>query len=625
MEIRREGRCLPARLKAGNYLRESPGFMGVSRRLRDAKQLFEMAHLRGMMMVMRIAMRFPVLFASIGLSISALIGASGAQTAGSAPQPFDVVIINGHIIDGTGSPWYSGQVGIRAGRIASIGNLEAAPRKQTIDAKGMVVAPGFIDMLGQSEMTMLVDPRLPSKIFQGITTEVTGEGNSAGPMNAAMLAADRASYEHLKIAPDWTTLGGYFARIERQGMGINLASYVGATTVRRMVLGDADVQPTPAQLQAMQALVDQAMREGAVGLSTALQYAPAPYAKTGELIALASVAGNYGGIYASHMRSEGDAVLDSIDESVRIGKEGHLPVEIWHLKAAGKANWGRMPQIVARIDAARAAGVDISANTYAYTAWFNTFSAFIPPWAHDGGDAKLIERLKDPATRARIRKDMLDPKGDWDNEWQEIPGPEAIQIAVVQNPELLPLQGKRLSEVAAMWKEDPIDALCDILIKDKAYTNVAVFGMDEPDVALALKQPWVSIDNDSQGTSPDGLLGQEHPHPRAYGTFPRILRKYVREEHVLTLEDAIRKFTALPAQRMRFTDRGVLKAGMWADVVIFDPATIRDLATFEKPNQLSVGMEYVLVNGIPVIEDGKMTGALPGKVVRGPGYSGDHH
>jgi N-acyl-D-amino-acid deacylase len=562
---------------------------------------------------------------SLLLAAAAVIGIfASAQAPVSAPlisATFDVVIVNGHIIDGTGSPWYSGQIGIRDGRIAAIGNLEAAPRKQTIDAQGKVVAPGFIDMLGQSEMTMLVDPRLPSKITQGITTEITGEGNSAGPLNAAMLAADRAGFEHLKITPDWTTLGGYFARIEKQGMGINLASYVGATSVRRMVLGDADVQPTPQQLKAMQALVDQAMQDGAIGVSTALQYAPAPYAKTDELIALAAEAGKFGGIYASHMRSEGDAVLDSIDESIRIGKEGHLPVEIWHLKAAGKANWGRMPQIVARIDAARAAGVDISANTYAYTAWFNTFSAFIPPWAHDGGDEKLIERLKDPATRARIRKEMLDPKGDWDNEWQEIPGPDAIQIAVVQNPELVPLQGKRLSEVAAMWKEDSIDALCDILIKDQAFTQVAVFGMDESDVVLALKQPWVSIDNDSQGTAPDGLLGAEHPHPRAYGTFPRILRKYVREEHALTLEEAIRKFSALPAQRMRFTDRGVLKQGMWADVVIFDPATIRDLATFEQPNQLSQGMDYVLVNGVPVIAAGRITGALPGKVIRGEGYA----
>jgi dihydroorotase/N-acyl-D-amino-acid deacylase len=543
----------------------------------------------------------------------------GAQNDAKA-QPFDVVIVHGHIVDGTGSPWYSGDVGIRDGRIAAIGDLAAAPRKQTIDAQGKVVAPGFIDMLGQSELTILVDPRLPSKIFQGITTEITGEGNSAAPVNDAMLVADSADYQHLHLTPDWRNLRQYFARIEKQGMGINLASYVGATSVRRMVLGDADVQPSVTQLEQMKALVREAMRNGAVGLSTALQYAPAPYAKTEELIALAAEAAKSGGIYATHMRSEGDAVLESIDEAARIGREAHIPVEIWHLKAAGKANWGRMPQIVARIEHARASGVDISANTYAYTAWFNTFSAFVPPWAHDGGDAKLIERLKDLATRARIRKDMLTLGGNWDNEWQEIPGPEAIQIAVVQNPELTPLQGKRLSEVATLWKEDPIDALCDILIKDYAFTEVAVFGMDEPDVLLALKQPWVSVDNDSQGTSPEGLLGQEHPHPRAYGTFPRILRKYVREEKELTLSDAIRKFSALPAQRMRLTDRGVLKQGMWADVVVFDPEKITDKATFENPNQFSEGMDDVLVNGVTVIQGGKMTGALSGKVLRGQGY-----
>ena len=370
----------------------------------------------------------------------------------------------------------------------------------------------------------------------------------------------------------------------------------------------------------MRTLVRQAMQDGAVGLSSALQYAPAPYAKTEELIALASEAAQYGGIYATHMRSEGDGETAAIEEAVRIGREAHIPVEIWHLKAAGKDNWGKMPQIVAQIEAARASGVDVSANTYAYPAWFNSFSAFVPPWAHDGGNAALIERLKDPATRARIRHDLLTPDSSWDNEWQEIPGPEAIQIAVVHEPSLLPLQGKRLSELAAEWHEDPIDALCDLLIKDNAQTSVAVFGMSEPDVALALKQPWVSIDNDSQGTAPEGMLGQAHPHPRAYGTFPRILRKFVREDHLLTLEDAIRKFSALPAQRLRLSDRGVLKQGMWADVVIFDPATIRDLATFEQPNQLSQGMDYVLVNGVAVIADGKMTGTLPGKVLRGAGY-----
>jgi N-acyl-D-amino-acid deacylase len=538
----------------------------------------------------------------------------------ASEQQFDIVIIHGHIIDGTGSPWYSGDIGIRDGKIAAIGNLSSAPREQTIDAEGKVVAPGFIDMLGQSELTILVDPRLPSKIYQGITTEVTGEGSSVAPLNDAIVQSDHAVYEHYQITPDWRTFRQYFARLEKQGIGINLASYVGATQVRRMVLGDDDRQPTPEQLEKMKGLVREAMRDGTVGVSTSLEYPPAPYAKTDELIALASVASEFGGIYATHMRNESDAVLPAIDEALRIGTEAHIPVEIWHIKVAGKENWGRMPEVVAKIDAARAKGIDVSANTYAYTAWSNGLSAFIPPWAHDGGDTKLIERLKDPATRARIRKDLLTPSQEWDNEWQEIPGPEAVEIAVVQNPKLVPLQGKTLADIAKLWNKDPMDALFDLLIEDKAFTSVVVSGMSEPDVVLALQQPWVSIDNDSEGTSPEGILGQEHPHPRAYGTFPRILRKYVREEKKLTLEDAIRKFSALPAQRMRFTDRGVLKAGMWADVTIFDPATIRDLATYENPNQLSQGMEYVLVNGVPVIAKGKMTGARPGKVLRGAGY-----
>jgi dihydroorotase/N-acyl-D-amino-acid deacylase len=538
----------------------------------------------------------------------------------AAPQSFDIVIINGHIIDGTGSPWYSGDIGIRDGKIAAIGNLAAAPRTRTIGAGGKVVAPGFIDMLGQSELTILVDPRLPSKIYQGITTEITGEGGSVAPLNDAIIRADHTGYEHYHITPDWRTFREYFARLEKQGTGINFASYVGATQVRRMVLGDDDKQPTPEQLDQMKALVQQAMRDGAVGVSTALQYAPAPYAKTEELIALAGEASKFSGIYATHMRDEGDRVIPAIDEAIRIGREAHIPVEIWHIKVAGKENWGRMPEVVAKINAARADGLDISANTYAYTAWFNTMSAFIPPWAHDGGDTKLVERLKDPAMRQRIRKDLLTSSNAWQNEWQEIPGPESVLIGVVQNPKLLPLQGKTLAEVAKTWNKDPMDALFDLLIEDNAFTEVAVFGMSEPDVTLALQQPWVSIDNDSEGTSPEGILGQEHPHPRAYGTFPRILRKYVREEKKLTLEDAIRKFSALPAQRMRLTDRGVLKAGMWADLVVFDPATIRDVATFDNPNQLSQGMEYVLVNGIAVIDQGKMTGAKPGKVLRGRGY-----
>ncbi len=543
-----------------------------------------------------------------------------ALLASQAPaaQTFDLVIRNGHIIDGTGSPWYSGDIGIINGRIAQIGVLSGAPAKRVIDAQGRVVAPGFIDMLGQSELSILVNPHLPSKIFQGITTEITGEGGSVAPLNKRLIAADRGGFSHYKVKPDWLTFREYFARLEKQGMGINLASYVGATQVRRVVLGDVNRAPTAAELEQMKALVREAMQQGAVGVSTALQYAPAPYAKTEELIALAAEAAKFGGIYSTHMRSEGDSIDDALDEAFRIGREANIPVEIWHLKAAGKQNWSRMPEIVSRIEAARASGVDVSADTYAYPAWFNSFSAFIPPWAHDGGEMKMVERLKDPAMRARIRKEMMTADSSWDNEWQEIPGPEAILVSVVQNPKLLPLQGKTIAQIAEAQNKDAIDTIFDLLIDDPGM-SVAVFAMSEQDIALALKQPWVSVDNDSQGTSPDGLLGKEHPHPRAYGTFPRILRKYVREEKLLTLPDAIRKFSALPAQRLRLTDRGVLKQGLWADIVVFDPEKIRDVATFENPNQLSEGMEYVLVNGVPVIEAGKMTDALPGKVLRGQG------
>ena len=540
--------------------------------------------------------------------------------ASAAAQAFDVLIRNGHIMDGTGSPWYSADVGIRNGRIAAIGRLRDATAKTVIDARNLLVTPGFIDMLGQSELTILVEPHLPSKIFQGITTEITGEGDSVAPVNDRMIEAGRPGYEHLKINPDWRTLAQYFSRLERQGLGINLATYVGATSVRRMVIGDDDRAPTAAELEKMKHLVAEAMQDGAFGLSTSLQYAPAPYASTDELIALAAEAGRFGGIYSTHMRSEQNGIMGALDEAIRIGREAHVPVEIWHLKTAGKTNWGKMKDVIAKIEAARASGVDVTANTYAYTAWFNSFSAFVPPWAHDGGDTKLIERMKDPATRARIRRDMTTPTSEWDNEWLAIPGPESILLCVVQNPALQPLQGKTLAQAAAARHQDPIDALLDILIEDKAYTSVAVFGMEEADVALALQQPWVSIDNDSQGTAPTGILGQEHPHPRAYGTFPRILRKYVREEHRLTLQDAIRKFTSLPAQRLGLTERGVLKQGLWADITIFDPEQIHDVATFENPNQLSVGMQYVLVNGVPVISGGKATQALPGKVLRGPGY-----
>ena len=552
----------------------------------------------------------------------AVAGIALAQTSAR----YDIVVRGGRVVDGTGSPWYSGDVGVRDGRIAAIGVLcplgapdSSCPAKQVINAAGKAVAPGFIDMLGQSELTLLVDPRAPSKICQGITTEITGEGGSVAPLNDAILQSDKAGYEHLRITPDWRTFSQYFARLEKQGIGINFASFVGATQVRRMVLGDADVQPTAAQLDQMRALVRQAMQEGAVGLSTSLEYPPAPYARTEELIALASEAAPFGGVYATHMRSEGDAIDAALDETFRIGREARIPVEIWHLKVAGAKNWGRMPHVVRRIDLARESGIDVAADTYAYPAWSNGFSAFIPPWVHDGGDAKLVERLKDPAIRARVRKEMETPSTDWDNEWDEIRDASKIMIVGVINPALRPLQGKTLADIAKLWNKDVFDTMFDLLIQDNAATDVVVFGMREDDILLAVLQPWMAFDNDSSATSPDGLLGQDFPHPRAYGTFPRVIRKYVREQGRLWLEETVGKMSALPAQRMRLTDRGVLKTGMWADILVFDPDKLTDKATFENPNQLSVGMDWVLVNGVPVIADGRMTGALPGKVLRGPG------
>jgi dihydroorotase/N-acyl-D-amino-acid deacylase len=537
------------------------------------------------------------------------------------PAPtYDLIIKDGHIYDGTGSPWYEGDVAIKDGHIVAIGRLGNATAKRVIDAHGLAVAPGFIDMLGQSDLSMLVDPRVPSKIFQGITTEITGEGESAAPLDEEMIKENQPGYDHYHLTVDWRDFPSYFARLRKNGMGINLASYVGAASVREMVIGYADRDPTPDELKKMQGLVTDAMRAGAMGLSTALQYPPAPYAKTPELIALAQTASAYGGIYATHMRSESNGEVAALDETFRIGREARIPVEIFHLKAAGKQNWGKAPDVIARIEAARASGLDVAADTYAYTAWENSFSAFIPPWAHDGGNEKMIARLKDPATRARIRHDMTTPGGGWDNEWLAIEGPHDIIITAAADKSMAKYQGMRIDEIAKQWHEDAIDAICDFLIKDHASTEVAVFGMDEKDVALILQQPWVSIDNDASGTSPEGIMGTEHPHPRAYGTFPRIVTKYVNQEHKLTLEDAVRKFTSLAAQREHLQDRGVLKAGMWADVTVFDPVQLHDVATYDDPNRFSVGMQYVLVNGVPVVDQGKMTNALPGQVILGPGY-----
>jgi dihydroorotase/N-acyl-D-amino-acid deacylase len=539
--------------------------------------------------------------------------ASGAQAA--AIPSYDLVIRNGQVIDGTGSPGYSADVAIKNGRIAAIGKLGHVDATQIIDAHGMAVTPGFIDMLDQSGKTLLLDGHAPSKIFQGVTTLITGEGDSVAPLNDNIIKEEGAH-----TPPTWRTLSGYFEYLQKQGIAVNFGTYVGAATAREMVIGYGDRKASADELRQMQAIIAQAMRDGAFGVSTALQYPPATYSTTPELIALAKTAASYGGIYATHMRSEGDAEMAALDEVFDIARTAHIPVEIFHLKVAGHKNWGSMPKVIAKIDAARAAGLDVSADTYAYTAWGNDLASFIPPWAHAGGNAKLLARLQDAQTRARIEKDMRTPSDAWSNDWLEVPGPHAVEITSVQNPSLKNLEGRRLDDIAKSWNEEPIDALLDILIKDHAATDVAVFGMSQPDVTLALKQPWMSVCDDASAQAPTGPLGQGHPHPRAYAAFSRIITKYVREDHALTLADAIHKMTALPAQRMGLKQRGMIKKGMWADIAIFDPAKLRAPATFEQPQQLAQGMDYVLVNGEPVIAKGKMTRALPGKVLHGPGF-----
>jgi dihydroorotase/N-acyl-D-amino-acid deacylase len=546
--------------------------------------------------------------------------APGTLSAAHGTPVFDIVIEHGRVIDGTGTPWFEADVGIRAGRIAAIGSLAQKSAGRRIEARGLVVAPGFIDMLGQSEVTLLVDPHVPSKLYQGITTEITGEGDSVAPLDERLRATYAKRLARYGVRPDWSRFVDYFARLERQGIAINFASYVGATRLREMVVGLTDRAATEAELTEMRALLRQAMEDGAAGLSSALEYPPAPYASTEELIALAREAARFGGIYATHMRSYEEGIMEALDETFRIAREAQISVEVWHLEVAGPAMWGRMPEVVAKIEAARAAGVDVMSDLHGYTAWGNDMSAFVPPWAHDGGTTKLIERLKDPTIRARIRGEMENKREGWDNEWLAVAGPADILVSSVGHAELRALQGQSIEAIARARGREPIETLLDILIEDGAQAQVAAFGMQERDVVVALRAPWVAICNDSAGTSPQGKLGLEHPHPRAYGTFPRILRRYVRETHELSLEEAIRKFTALPAARLHLADRGVLKVGLAADVVIFDEQEIADRATYAEPNQLSVGMRFVLVNGVPVIADGRETLRLPGRVLRGPGY-----
>jgi dihydroorotase/N-acyl-D-amino-acid deacylase len=556
-----------------------------------------------------------------------VVASAGACSNNPAPtatdtNTFDIIIKNGHIIDGSGNPWYATDVAVRGDRIVAIGKLGDAHAAKVIDANGRVVSPGFIDMLGQSEEPLLIDSRSISKLAQGITSEITGEGGSIAPQNDKTIAANKPFLDHYKLTVDWTTLDGYFKRLEKQGTPINLGTYVGATQVREAVIGDDDRAPTAAELDKMKQLVEQAMKDGAMGVSTALIYPPAHYAKTEELIELAKVAAQYGGIYASHMRSEGTSEMAAVDEAIRIGREAGIPVEIFHMKVSGKSRWGSMTKVVEKVEAARSAGIDVRGDQYPYIAGSTALASSLPPWVADGGPEKALARLKDPQTRQRIKSEMAADHPDWENLYFDCGGGSGVMIVGVVNPDLKKYNGKTVAEMAKGEKKPELDALFDFILADQGQTGAIYFMASEQDLVYAMKQRWTSIGLDSGETSLDGPLYEPYTHPRAFGSMARFLGRYVRDQKLMSMEDAIRKITSMPAQREHMTGRGLIKTGFYADITIFDPATIIDEATFQEPNKLSKGVDYVLVNGQVEFDHGSLTGAKAGRALRGPGWTG---
>jgi N-acyl-D-aspartate/D-glutamate deacylase len=530
------------------------------------------------------------------------------------PQ-YDLLIVRGHIVDGSGSPWFAGSVAVKDGKIADVGRLVNATARRVIDARGLVVAPGFIDLHSHSDYTLLVDGRGQSKIRQGVTTEILGESASAGPV-APNLDKDLA---RTGLARDWTTLGEYFARLERQGISLNIASYVGSGQVREVVMGNVNRAPTPEELEKMKTLVDQAMRDGAIGLSSGLIYTPNLYAKTDELIALAKVAARYGGIYTTHMRGEGVHWKQSVDEVIEISEKAGLPGHILHFKIDGKTNWGQMAEQVKEVQAARDRGVDITANQYPYIASMTGLEMCIPQKYQEGSSEDVVKRLRDPKVRAEIRQAISTGLPGWEtNHVKNVGGWHGVMVAALQKPENKKYEGKRMDEVARKMGKDPVDALCDLLVSEGGAAGAIYFIMSDADVELAMKQPWVGIGSDGRAVTPE-MTFEGRPHPRFYGTFPRVLGVYVREKHVLTLPDAVRKMTSLPAAITGLNDRGLLRPGLAADITLFDPQTVKDQATFENPMRYPMGIPYVIVNGTVVIDQGRHTGAKPGHVLRGRG------
>jgi len=554
------------------------------------------------------------------LTVMLLISLVQNPATASAPQ-YDLLIRNGTIIDGSGAPRRRADIAIKGDRIVRIGRLRNASATREIDATGMIVAPGFIDMLGQSETYLLIDPRAMSKVMMGVTTEVTGEGESIAPINERLIKEQEDFNRRYNLTIDWRTLDEYFNRLEKQGSGVNLATFVGATQVRAYVIGYDNRPPTTAELEQMKQLVAAAMKDGALGLSTSLQYVPARFATTDEIVELAKVARQYGGIYMTHQRSEANALDESLAEVFAIGRRAKIPVEIWHLKTAYKKNWGRMPEVLGKIKRARAQGLDITADIYPYIAASTSLSACLPPWALEGGTEQMLKRLKDQRTRERLKTEISTDAKEWENIYLGSGGATGVLIGSVVNRDLESMQGKRLSQIAEEQNKDPLDALFDLILADHGQTGAIYFMMSEPDMRAAMQSPFVSFCTDSGARANDGPLAGAKSHPRGWGSYPRILGRYVRDEHLLTLEQAIHKMTGMPAQRVGLHDRGLLRAGSFADITIFDPKTVIDRATFEMPNQHPVGIEYVIVNGELEVDKGKRTPALAGRALRGPGYS----
>ena len=557
---------------------------------------------------------------SVALLSVVMVSVVGAQDVSPAPlQEFDVIIRNGTVYDGSGGEGQKADVALRGDRIAGVGDFKNAKAGLTIDAHGLAVAPGFINMLSWSTESLIADGRSQSEIRQGVTTEIMGEGESMGPVNDRVREKMLRDQKDIHYQIKWTTLAEYLRYLETRGVSCNVASFIGATTLREYVIGFEDKAPTPQQLDKMRALVRQEMEAGALGIGTSLIYPPAFYAKTPELIELCKVAAKYQGKYISHMRSEGSQLLESFDELIRISREANIPAEVYHIKAAGEANWPTLDAFLAKIEAAQKEGLKITADMYTYTAAGTGLDACLPPWTEEGGYPALFKRLRDPATRQKIAREVKTPSDAWENLYLAAGSPDKILLVGFKSEKLKPLTGKSLAEVAKMRGTKPVETIMDLIADDESRIDSIYFLMSEENVRKEMAKPWISFGSDEASQAPEGVFLKSNPHPRAYGNFARVLSKYVREEKVISLGEAVRRLSALPATNLGLDHRGFLKEGMFADVVVFDPATVADRATFEKPHQYAVGMKHVFVNGVQVLKEGEHTGAKPGRALWGPG------